>query len=59
MTRFKELKRIEAAISHKNLEELKWAESYCKSRLASASMKEHQKHWNKLLKKIENAFDEE
>lgn len=59
MTRFKELKRIEAAISHKNIEELKWAESMCKDRLASASMKEHKKHWNTLLKKIENALDEE
>jgi hypothetical protein len=59
MTRFKELKRIEAAISHKDVEQLNWAEAYCRERLASANMKEHQKHWRKLLNKVEGAMNDE
>ena len=59
MTRFKELRRIEAAISHKNESELAWAESYCHMRLASSSLKEHRKHWQNLLGKIAAARDTE
>ena len=59
MTRFKELRRIEAAISHRNESELDWAESYCKSRLSIAPMKEHQKHWQKLLRQIDAARNPE
>jgi hypothetical protein len=36
MTRLKELKRIEAAIEHKNNAELLWALEYCRMRLGIA-----------------------
>jgi hypothetical protein len=35
-TRSRELKRIEAAIEHKNEAELRWAENDCRARLAHA-----------------------
>jgi hypothetical protein len=34
---FKELKRIESTIQHKNIPELKWASAYCKMRLQISS----------------------
>jgi len=44
MTRFKEMLRIEAAIKHKDKNELGWALAYCKMRLGIAPRKDHQKH---------------
>jgi hypothetical protein len=58
MSRFKELRRIETAIEHQDKKELLWAQEYCKSRLSISTMKEHQKHWQKLLKKVEMALGE-
>jgi hypothetical protein len=57
MTRFKELKRIESAIEHKNSAELQWALGYCRMRLGIASRKDHQKHWYKLEAKVRQALD--
>lgn len=50
MTRFKELDRIEAALEHGDLRELRWALQYCKMRLELANMlgskrKHATKHW--------------
>ena len=58
MTRFKELKRIEAAIEHKNKDELNWSLVYCKQRLKLAALNPHVKHWAKLIKKIETVKNE-
>jgi hypothetical protein len=58
MTRFKELKRIELAIDHKNLVELQWAISYCRMRLQIATRKDHEKYWRQVEKKVTRALDE-
>ena len=55
MTRFNELRRIKAAITHKNADELDWAESYCRTRLSIAERKDHIKHWRGLLRQIDRA----
>ena len=52
MTRFKELRRIEAAIDHNNKEEISWALAYCKTRLKLAHLKQHVKHWQQLIDKL-------
>jgi hypothetical protein len=57
MTRFKELRRIKHALEHKNKEELQWALWYVKSRLSTARLKVHIKHWQNLRRKIEAALD--
>jgi hypothetical protein len=56
-TRLKELKRIEAAIEHKNKADLQWALGYCKMRLQIAFRKDHQKHWHQLENKVRQALD--
>jgi hypothetical protein len=58
MSRFKEGRRITAAIEAKNRKELEWAEGYCRSRLALASRKDHIKHWQALLRQISEARGE-
>lgn len=58
MTRFKELKRIESAIEHKDKKEILWALDYCKSRLQFAKMKSHVKHWTKLVDKLKSEINE-
>lgn len=57
MTRFKELKRIEAAIEHKNTSELQWALGYCKMRPQIAPRKDHKKHWRQLENKVRKVLD--
>jgi len=52
MSRFKEGRRITAAIESKNQNELEWAEQYCRSRLSLAVRKDHIKHWQALLRQI-------
>ncbi len=52
MTRFKEKRRIELAIKHRNMSELLWALKYCELRFKFSSMKEHEKSWRKLMKQI-------
>ena len=58
MTRFKELRRIEAAIDNSDERELRWALSYAETRLRDAVMKEHEKHWRKIVKRVQQAIDE-
>ena len=57
MTRFKELKRIEFAIKHKDEKEILWALQYCKSRLQLAKWKSHIKHWTKLINELNDTLD--
>jgi len=59
MTRFKEPRRIEHAIKYHNEAELLWAKKYCESRLSWTTMKEHRKHWSKLLRRIEDVLERE
>ena len=56
MSRFKELNRIEEAIRHKNIPELQWAQSYSQSRINSAEMKEHLKHWKQINERVIEAI---
>jgi len=58
MTRFKELKRIEAAIKHKDQVELQWAIGYCKMRLSITGKKDHEKYWRQMERKVTQALDE-
>ena len=58
MSRFKENRRINEAIKHRNSSELLWALEYCQSRLSIATMKEHIKHWNKFIERIKSALSE-
>jgi hypothetical protein len=58
MTRFKELRRIESAIEHKNEAELHWAMDYCKMRLKIATMKPHKDHWRRIENKVKTALAE-
>ena len=57
MTRFKILKRLEAAIQSADQNELRWALSYCESRLKNATMKQHERHWRKLVERTQAALD--
>jgi hypothetical protein len=59
MTRFKELRRIELAIEHRNLAEIRWAMDYCKMRLQTATRKDHQKYWQRIENELKNARHEE
>jgi hypothetical protein len=56
MTRFNELKRIEAALEHKDQAALQWALGYCTMRIKIATRKEHVKHWRKLENKVRAAL---
>jgi hypothetical protein len=56
VTRFKELRRIEAAIEHKNKAELEWSISYCKMRLQISPRKQH-KHWQQLERRIRDTME--
>ena len=56
MTRFKELRRIEHALEHKNERELRWALDYCLMRLSITTRKEHIKVWQKRRRQIEAAL---
>ena len=58
MTKFKELRRIKAAITHGNIAELQWALRYCEMRVAVATMKEHAKFWTKRGAEVRAALDE-
>lgn len=56
MTRLKELQRIENAIKNGDIAELQWGVWYCEMRLKIATMKQHEKHWNNLLRRINTAL---
>ena len=58
MSRFKEQRRIEQAIEHKNFSELEWALDYAEMRLNNSQMKHHEKHWSKIKKSISQAMEE-
>jgi len=49
MTRFKELRRIERAIEHRDQRELEWAEQYCEGRIAIAH---RSAFWRRILKRV-------
>jgi len=56
MTRFKELKRIEDALEHKNEGELQWALAYCDMRLRIPDAKRTQKYWQQMERKVRAAL---
>lgn len=56
MTRFKELKRIEAALQLRDVAELQWALGYCRLRIQIATRKDHTKHWRLLENKVKTAL---
>ena len=57
MSRFKELRRIEAAIKNRDAKDLKWAEGYCQLRVSYALRKDHSKYWQKLLNRVRLATE--
>lgn len=57
MTRFRELRRIDAAIEHENMAELRWAAAYCEMRLKHATMKHHHKYWTKIERRVQSALE--
>jgi hypothetical protein len=56
MTRFKEKRRIDAAIGNRDVPELKWAQAYCRMRINLASRKDHLKTWQQQLSEVESAM---
>ena len=58
MTRFKEQRRIELAIKHRNMSELLWALKYCEQRFKFSSMKHHEKRWRKQIKQIRTTIQQ-
>jgi hypothetical protein len=62
MTRFKELRRIEAAIDHKNKAELLGSLGYCQTRVETAkmvhSMRRQEKFWRGTEKKVRAALEQ-
>jgi hypothetical protein len=61
MTRFKELRRIEAAIERPNEGELQWALAYCQMRAKVAAkvrtMRKQEKHWREMESKVRSALE--
>lgn len=57
MTRFKEKRRIDAAIKNGDFAELKWALGYCQMRLRLSTVAYHVKYWRKTLKNVESAIN--
>jgi hypothetical protein len=57
VTRFKELKRIEAAIAHSKAD-LPWAVAYCQMRLRIAAKEKEKKHWRALQLRVAKAMEE-
>jgi hypothetical protein len=61
MTRFKELRRIQDAIEHKNDAELRWALEYCTMRLKLAAtihtMRKQEKYWRQMESKVRSAIE--
>lgn len=56
MSRSPEIRRIEAAIGHRNATELRWALARCEVR--KASRKRHSDYWYRIEKKIRTALAE-
>jgi hypothetical protein len=61
MTRFKELRRIQAAIEHKNQEELQWALAYCQMRSKVATqvhpMRKQERYWRQMESRVRAAIE--
>ena len=55
MTRFKELRRIEEAITHRDALALLWATEYCRMRMKLARTKPQVEHWRKLFERVATA----
>jgi hypothetical protein len=60
MPRFKQSRRIEAAIEHRNEKELRWALDYCVIRISlagqTATMKRQQTYWRGVERKVRTAL---
>lgn len=59
MTRFKELRRIERAIEHRDTNDLRWAQASCQDRIRFTEVKRAQGDRRRLLKQITDALAEE
>jgi hypothetical protein len=57
MSRFKTGNRIENAITHRDRRELVWALAYAQDRLKTAAMKQHEKTWRLMIKRVQEALD--
>jgi hypothetical protein len=57
MTRFKELRRIEAAIEQENVGELEWALWYCQSRKKISPNKRAQETWRQRVEHVKAALE--
>jgi hypothetical protein len=57
MTRFKEKRRIDAAIQNGDFAELKWALNYCQMRIKLSHVSHHEKYWRKIIKNVEGAIN--
>jgi hypothetical protein len=58
MTRFKELRRIERAIEHRDEVDLRWAAEYCRMRLQLARTKQGMSQWRRLERRVLASLDE-
>jgi len=58
MTRFKELKRIQAAIQHRTESELRWADEYCQMRVRTAILNKHKSYWKGIQRDVDRALRE-
>ena len=56
MTRFKELRRIEAALENGDARELRWAQDYCRMRLKLATTKHAMQHWSRVEARVSTAL---
>jgi hypothetical protein len=58
MTRFKELKRIQAAIQHRTESELRWAAEYCRMRVKTAILNKHKSFWKGIQRDVDRELRE-
>lgn len=55
MTRFEELKRIQAAIQNCNEAELKWADDYCQMQVREAAQTGQKSYWKGIQRDVDKA----
>jgi hypothetical protein len=58
MTRFKELRRIENAIEHRDQADLRWALDYCQLRRRMTRTKQGASRWKHIEKRVRNALSQ-
>ena len=58
MTRFTELRRIQASIQHRNESELRWADDYCRMRVKTAILNKHKSYWKGVQRDVDRALRE-